>query len=252
MIELKKISKLFGKKEALSGVGIRLEKHECYSLVGRNGAGKTTLLKIIAGLMAPDSGTISIDSGEYRQYPFPLRIRRRIGVLFGTETIIDELTGFEYLKFITLAYNISKTKNEIAEVFGYFFENMDDMAKKIKSYATGMRQKIGLCASIIHDPDILILDEPFAGIDPFGAAKYIDFLNVYKKGRILILSSHDLSYLAKVTDKIGVLDRGRLIFTDAVGSFTHDGQKGFEEALFEFVPPHAMEKGLTKKLFEKR
>jgi len=115
----------------------------------------------MAGLIRADSGSVMIDGALYENYP--TSVKRRMGLLFGEETLIGELTGYEYLEFVSLAYGVKTTREAIEQLFGYFGDRIDVLSQQISKYSTGMRQKAALCAAVIHRPDILILDEPFAG-----------------------------------------------------------------------------------------
>lgn len=249
MIELDKVAKHFGNKRVLAGVSLKAAEGECFALAGKNGAGKTTMLKIMAGLLRADGGVVRIDGTVYDDYP--TAVKRRMGLLLGEETLIGELTGYEYLQFVALAYGEKTNRKAIEQLYGYFSDQTDALSQRISKYSTGMKQKVALCAAVIHRPDILILDEPFAGIDPFSAGRYIDFINTYKKGRTIILSSHDLNYLSRVTDRIGVLFEGSMVFEDSVAAFTGSGEKDFETALFGMIPADRVREDLVRELFEK-
>src|SRR5690606_7596160 len=136
-------------------------------------------------------------------------LRYQIGVMSDVVPPIGDFTGWQNLEFTVRLYNLpaSEAKDRVGSLMQFFFEAEGDWHKPVKSYSTGMRRKIGLCCAIIHRPSILIMDEPFSGLDPFAAKDIVRFVQQYQgEGRILLTSSHDLDYLNKVVDRIVVID----------------------------------------------
>ncbi len=165
--------------------------------------------------------------------------KQRIGFFIDEVHLIQEFTGWEFLNFIANIYKAPKSeiKDRIESLFVYLFDNKSDINQKISSYSRGMKVKLGICASLVHKPDVLILDEPFAGLDPYSADKLVQILNLYRSKSAIVLSSHDLSYVEKVCNLIGVIDRGRLIFDGTIEKFTQSGSRYMSESLMSLIKP---------------
>ena len=131
----------------------------------------------------------------------------------------------------------SELKERIESLFDFLFDNKSDINQKISGYSRGMKVKLGLCASLLHKPEVLILDEPFAGLDPYSADKLVQILKLYRSKAAIVLSSHDLSYVEKVCNLIGVIDRGRLIFDGTIEKFTQSGSRYMSESLISLIKP---------------
>lgn len=236
MLTIDKLTKKYASSIVLENVSLTAEEGTCYAIIGKNGAGKTTLLNLIYGLLKADSGKItclgknsielSIEKGE-------------IGYAGGNEFLIEEFTGFEFLRFISFVHNISSTVSDtnIKDLFTYFFDNESDINKPISSYSYGMKLKMSICASILPSPFLLLLDEPFSGLDPFSSNKLIDFLKTYMTSRTIILSSHDLSLISRIATHIVILDTHNFIYNDSLSNFTDNGFKTLDQSLFELIKP---------------
>lgn len=155
--------------------------------------------------------------------------------------MIEELSA---IQFLTLISKIYKIKHETFEqrkndLMSYFFDNAEDVGQqRLVSFSTGMKKKIGIIASVLHKPELLILDEPFSGLDPIAAQKTIDFINFYKnKDRTILLSSHDLSYVNQVATSILVLDQGKFMFNGTINQFTRNGLSEVSSSLLELLQP---------------
>lgn len=239
MIEIEFLTKSYGNTPVIQNIGLSLKGGYVYCLLGKNGAGKTTLISLILDLILPDSGTIRI-FGE-SNVGISKDIRRRIGVLYDDMALIQEITGMEYLRMVGEIYEIDANtlKKRIEDLLSYFFETEQDIDKPISSYSTGMKKKISFCASVIHVPEILILDEPFSGLDPLASDQLIQFLMKYKQhNRLIFISSHDLSYVEKVATHIGVLDGSQLIYNSTYSNFTSNGINRIDSALLTIIKPN--------------
>jgi len=244
MIQLKKISKSYNKQLVINEIDLLVEKGQIYSLLGKNGAGKTTIINLILDLIKPDSGEILIDG--YNNNTLDKTQKSKIGVVGENLALLEELNGMEFLLFIGKIYNIPKSDliNRIDDLFNYFFDNEKDKKKSISKYSTGMKKKIAFCAAVLNTPDILILDEPFAGLDPLAANLMLSFLKKYQKdNRLFFISSHELGYVEKIATHIGVLDEGRLAFNSTLHDFTENGEKGLNSALLSLLKPDETELG---------
>lgn len=234
IISIENLTKSYAKGvKALDGISLKLNSGYSYGLLGKNGAGKSTLINILIDLIKPSQGLVQYDGQSLAQQP---EIRHTLGVMSDVIPPIGDFTGWQNLEFAARLYRIDsdKTKQRVQSLLSFFFESEDDWHKPVKSYSTGMRRKISLCASIIHMPRILIMDEPFSGLDPFAANDIVRFIQQYQRAdRILLTSSHDLDYLTKVVDRILVIDKGAIISDSSLHDFTSNGTGQIDEALFK-------------------
>lgn len=206
-------SGLKSKKIAVSDVSLSIESGDVYGIVGRNGAGKSTILKMILGFIKPDSGIITV-SGISPDNP---NSRQNIGYLPENPYFYDNLTAKELLNFSVAASELDAKQRE---------KNIDDMLSrvgllevknnKLRTYSKGMTQRAGLCFALVHNPEIVILDEPMSGLDPFGRKMVIDLINDLKsQGKTILFCSHILNDVERVCDRVAVMDKGELkaVFT---------------------------------------
>ncbi|RMD00763.1 ABC transporter ATP-binding protein [Clostridium autoethanogenum] len=209
VIETKQLTKIYGEQTAVSTVNLHVKKSHIYGLLGRNGAGKTTIMKMILGLTPITSGEVdvfgqNIKGREKRVYP-------RIGAIIETPGFYPNLTGTENLEIFaklrgTAAPNA--VKNAL-EVVGLPYKDK----KLFGKYSLGMKQRLGIANAILHDPELLILDEPTNGLDPIGIAEVRDFIKSLsvERGKTVLISSHILSEISLLADDIGIIDHGALL-----------------------------------------
>lgn len=242
MIEVRELSKKFGSQVVLEQLDLRVEKGMTYCLLGKNGTGKTTLIHILVDLVKADTGEVLIN-GKLHNTLTPLE-KKWLGLVGEDLALIEEINGLEYLNFIGKVYKLPKDalKKRIDNLVAYFFENEQDLQKNISTYSTGMRKKLAFCAAVLHAPDILILDEPFSGLDPLVANQMIAFIKRYQNNeRAVFISSHDLNYIEKVGTHIGVLDKGKLLLNSTLQEFTENGANTLDVALLNILRPNDSE-----------
>ncbi|MDP2724044.1 MAG: ABC transporter ATP-binding protein [Bacteroidales bacterium] len=242
MIQITHLTKNYGRNTVLEHIDLHVEKGQVYSLLGKNGAGKTTLINLMIDLLKPDSGTVQIMGVESSRLTPP--DKRRIGLVGEDLELIEEISGVEYLTFIGKIYQIPSAtlKKRIADLFQYFFEDEKDLKKSVSKYSTGMKKKLAFCASVLHTPELLILDEPFSGLDPLVANQMVLFIKKYHNSqRTIFISSHDLSYVEKVSTHIGVLDETRLVYNTSLQEFTQNGKNELDAALLKILKPNESE-----------
>ncbi len=200
-IEFKNVNKNFKKVEILKQINLKFETGNVYGIYGRNGSGKSVFLKMIAGFMLPTSGEILFD-GENLNFKneFPKDLR----ALIENPSFFPDLTGFENLRLLAKIQN-RIGDNEILAALD-IVNLTDEKDKKYSKYSLGMKQKLGIAQAIMENPKILILDEPFNGIEEKTVKKIIDYLNEIKKDRIIIISTHIIEDLHKLTEKIYYFD----------------------------------------------
>lgn len=204
-IEIKNVYKSFKNNEVLNNINITLETGKIYGLYGRNGSGKSVLLKLICGFCIPSSGEILYDGENLNlKKEFPKNLR----ALIEKPSFFPELTGFENLKML------ARIQNKISDadiINALEIVNLkDEMNKKYSKYSLGMKQKLGIAQAIMENPDILVLDEPFNGIEQRTVEKLINYLNSIKNNKLIIVSTHIKDDLEKLSDSVFIVDDGKI------------------------------------------
>lgn len=214
MIETVRLTKRFGDLTAVSSLNLHVEKGEIYGFLGPNGAGKTTTIMMLLGLLPPTEGEVKLfGKSLYEDY---FGIKRRIGVLAEVQYLYEEMTALEYLRFFGELYQVENVDQRIKHVLGLV--NLYDRRNELlKGYSKGMKQKLGLARALLHDPDVLILDEPVSHLDPYGIKEVRDILmEENRKGKTIFISSHILSEIEKTCHRVGIMHRGRLLAEDTM------------------------------------
>jgi ABC-2 type transport system ATP-binding protein len=213
MIEIKNLTKCYGQLKALSELTLKIEKGNIFGFIGPNGAGKTTTMRILATLLEPTSGTAFIDGKNVLTKG--KEVRKTVGYMPDFMGVYDDLKVFEYLEFFAAAFNIPpKERKSIVEGV---LELTDLQGKKtvaVDSLSRGMQQRLGLARVLIHDPKVLILDEPASGLDPRARIEIRELLRELKKmDKTIMISSHILSELEEICDHVGIIEHGQLVFS---------------------------------------
>jgi len=227
MIEIEGVIKSFSRKIVLNNICLTVNKGQSFCILGPNGAGKSTLINLLLGIFKPDKGVIRINGLQYGRLSIDNKIKQMIGGFGDESKLIDEFTGYDYLQFVSYLYNIERSiqRSRIENVTNFFFDDISSLNRKIITYSTGMRKKLEICASILHLPAILILDEPFSGLDILSAEKLTQFIKTYisvNSNRLVFFSSHDLYYVNKAATHIGVLNKGEIIFSNSIENFKNN------------------------------
>ena len=209
IIETENLTKQYGTTTVVDNINLHVPKGKIYGLLGRNGAGKTTAMKMILQLVYPTGGAIRLFGTDYKEHTHSLY--GKIGSIIETPGFYSNLTGYENLKIIAkLRGQLSKhSVQEALRVVGLEKETR----KVFADYSLGMKQRLGIAAAIMHEPELLILDEPINGLDPIGISEIRSFLSElsHRKGTTILISSHVLSEIEQIADIIGVMHEGRLI-----------------------------------------
>lgn len=209
VIETNNLTKQYGQQKSVANLSIHVKKGRIYGLLGRNGAGKTTTMKMLLGLTNPTAGEVRIFGKDIHKSE--KKILSRIGSLIESPGFYPNLTGTENLKIIARLRGIP-TRDAIKNALDVV--GLSYMDKKLFSqYSLGMKQRLGIANAIMHDPELLILDEPINGLDPIGIAEVRDFLKRIstEQGKTILISSHILSEMALLADDIGIIDNGVLL-----------------------------------------
>ncbi|MEO3861791.1 ABC transporter ATP-binding protein [Acrocarpospora sp. B8E8] len=203
--------KRFGQQVAVAGVELMVPKGSFAGLVGPNGAGKTTTLSMVTGLLRPDFGTITVDGFDV--WADPLNVKSRIGVLPEGLRLFERLSGRELLLYNGQLRGIPRAQvQQRAEELLRVMDLVESQDKLVVDYSTGMRKKIGLAAALLHNPDVLFLDEPFEGVDPVSANTLVEVLQRYTaSGSTVIFSSHVMDLVERLCDWVSVMSRGQIV-----------------------------------------
>ena len=209
MIKIVHLTKRFGETIAVDNLNLEIPKGELFCFIGPNGAGKTTTIKLLTGLLFPTSGEIFI--GGYNVQTDPIRAKSVIGYISDSPFLYERLTGEEFLSFIAELYGIRQANRKIEE-FLRLFGLSDCQERLISDYSHGMRQRLVFSAILLHDPEVIIIDEPLVGLDPASSRLVKDLLRKEAaKGKTIFLSTHTLSVAEEIADRIGVIHKGKLI-----------------------------------------
>ena len=244
MLKLEHISKSFGDKVVLKDVNISIESGEVYGLIGKNGAGKTTLMNIISCIMASDGGEVFIDDKKILTQN---DLSKKLCYIVDVPSGYEYLNAREYLSFIVSSQKLSKDEENKIIDFNLKLVNLQDTGKKlIKSFSRGMKQRLGIAAGLIFDPEIVMMDEPTSALDPEGRLEVLNIIQDLKsRGKTILLSTHILSDVERVCDKIGILSDGEII----VSGKTQDIKKKYLTNTIVVECP-ASENENIKSLFE--
>ncbi|MCQ6278214.1 ABC transporter ATP-binding protein [Bacillus sp. EB600] len=231
IVELKNVTKVIKGRTIIDNISFHVNKGEVFGFLGPNGAGKTTTIRMMVGLMGITSGDITIAGASIKtKY---VEAVSHIGAIVENPEMYKFMTGYDNLvHFARMFKGISKAKiNEVVERVG-LTKRIDD---KVKTYSLGMRQRLGLAQCLLHDPEVLILDEPTNGLDPAGIREIRDYLRLLarEKNMAVIVSSHLLSEMEMMCDRIGIIQNGCLVDVQLVEEFVHGEASVYE---FEVIP----------------
>lgn len=212
-LRIQSLRKSFGNRVVLDNLELEINKGQIFGLIGPNGAGKTTTINCIAGLLNFDSGKIEIFGRDL--ITDRIEVKKNLGILFeNTESLFEYLNGEEQLQFVGEIYGLDKAtiKTRTYELFEYF--NLDIFRwKSISEYSKGMRKKLALASILLYNPDLIIMDEPFDGLDTLTVKKIKELIKALKKNnKTILLTSHILSYIEDVTDEVAIINNGKIIF----------------------------------------
>ena len=213
MIQTTGLTKYYGTLGALVNLDLTIEAGEIFGYIGPNGAGKTTTMRILATLLEPTSGTATIDGKLVTRDG--KRVRKIVGYMPDFMGVYDDLKVFEYLEFFAAAFGVSRSKRRsVVEGVLELTDLQSKAAFRVDSLSRGMQQRLGLARVLIHDPKVLILDEPASGLDPRARIEIRELLRELKRmGKTIMISSHILSELEEMCDRVGIIEQGKLVFS---------------------------------------
>ena len=228
MLHIQKVVKSYQDLKAVKGVDLTVPKGELFGFLGPNGAGKTTTIKMIVGLLKPTSGTISI--GGFDIGTQSTKAKSILGYIPDRPFIYEKLTGREYLAFIADLYNMdADVTAERTQRYLDFFDLTDAGDKLVEGYSHGMKQKLIISGALLHDPKLVVVDEPMVGLDPKGARQVKQlFRDLCQKGTSIFMSTHSLGIAQAMCDRIGIIQKGEVI---ALGTMNDLRQQADHEHL---------------------
>ena len=223
-----------GTTKGISDISLHIEKGDIYAFIGHNGAGKTTLLKAITGIHPYDKGTVLIDGLDLSKNPE--EVKRRIAYVPDNPDIYEFMTGIQYLNFIADVFGVSAAdRKERISNYAERFEIISSLGDLISSYSHGMRQKLVLISALIHSPKLLIMDEPFVGLDPKAAFLLKEFMReLTADGGAIFFSTHVLDVAEKLCNKVAIIKEGRLITSGLMSEVVSD-QSSLESIFMDTV-----------------
>ena len=211
MLQINNLTKIYGEKKAVDNLSLHIKAGEMYAFIGHNGAGKTTTIKSVCGLLNFDNGEIRIDGISIKENP--IECKRQIAYLPDNPDLYEFMSGIKYLNFIADIYGIDKKeRQESIKKYSDMFGLTSDLAQPISAYSHGMKQKLALISALIHKPKLLVMDEPFVGLDP--KASYLlkeEMKQICENGGAIFFSTHVLEVAEKICNKIAIIKDGKLV-----------------------------------------
>jgi ABC-2 type transport system ATP-binding protein len=233
-ISVRDLRKQYGNKAAVDGLSLTVPRGCFFGFLGPNGAGKSTTIRMLTGLIPPTSGSI-----ELLGMPMPaqeLDIKKRIGLVPDESLLFDRLTGAEFLEFVGRMYGLARpVARERSRELLALFELHDNGRKLIAEYSKGMRKRVAMAASLIHHPDLFLMDEPFEGVDAVGARLMKDILvDQVRRGATIFLTSHVLEVVERLCDRVAIINDGRIV-TEGTLAELRAGSETLEDVFVRVV-----------------
>jgi len=224
MIELKDLTKKYVDFPAVDNLNLSIQKGEIFGFIGPNGAGKTTTIKMMGGILEPTSGSVMIAGISMKDHPE--KAKSKIGFIPDRPYLYEKLTGMEFLKFVADLYGVdSDIFLKKAGQHLKMFSLLDWSNELIESYSHGMKQRLIMAAALLHDPEVIIVDEPMVGLDPVAIMMVKDlFRNLAKQGVTVFMSTHTLKIAEDICDRIGIIHKGHLIATGTTEDLQREAQ----------------------------
>lgn len=237
MLKIEHLTKYYGEKKAVEDLSLHINKGEIFGFIGHNGAGKTTTIKAVCGIHRFEEGEIRIDGVSVKEDP--MTCKSKIAYIPDNPELYEYMTGYQYLKFIGDIFQVESSIRwaniqKYAELFGLW----DDLEQPIGSYSHGMKQKLALIAALMHEPQLIIMDEPFVGLDPKASYTLKTLMrDVCNEGKAIFFSTHVLEVAEKLCDKVAIIRGGKLVRSGTVDEVK--GDTSLEEVFMELEGDHA-------------
>jgi len=233
MLKIEHLTKTYGKKKAVDDLSLHIKSGEIYGFIGHNGAGKTTTIKACCGILRFDSGNIIINGKSLKEDP--IACKKDIAFLPDNPDLYEYMSGIKYLSFIADIYGISQSERDTQiHKFSDIFEITGDLAQPISAYSHGMKQKLALISALIHKPKLLIMDEPFVGLDPKASHSLkLIMRELCDNGGAIFFSTHVLEVAEKLCDKVAIIREGKLVVSGSMDEVR--GNESLESVFLELV-----------------
>ena len=231
MIEIKNVTKSYGTKKAIDNISFNVNDGEIFAFIGHNGAGKTTLIKSIVGIHEFDEGDILINGKSIKEKPE--ECKKEMAFVPDNPELYENMKAIDFINFICDMYEIDQeTREENIKKYAKLFEIEDNLNDTINSFSHGMKQKVALISALAHNPKVLIMDEPFVGLDPKAVYDVKSVMNeMTKEGKIIFFSTHILDVAEKLCSRVAIIKKGELV---KVGSMEEiKGDKSLEKVFLE-------------------
>ena len=222
MLKIEHLTKAYGEKKAVDDITLHIEEGEIYGFIGHNGAGKTTTLKACCGLLGFEQGEIYIDGVSVKADP--ISCKKKIAYIPDNPDLYAFMTGVQYLNFVGDVYKVeASVRQEKIHHYADLFELTESLAMPIGAYSHGMKQKLALIAALMHEPKLMIMDEPFVGLDPKAAHTVKQIMReLCEQGSAIFFSTHVLEVAEKLCDKVAIIKDGKLIASGTMEEVTGD------------------------------
>ena len=211
MLKIEHLTKIYGDKKAVDDLSLHISPGEIYGFIGHNGAGKTTTLKSAVGILQFDEGTITICGNSITEDP--LKCKRDLAYIPDNPDLYEFMSGIKYLNFVADIFGINaEDRQERIRRYADLFELTEDLAQPIAAYSHGMKQKLAVISALIHNPKLIVMDEPFVGLDPKASHLLKEMMREHcDAGGAIFFSTHVLEVAEKLCDKVAIIKQGRLI-----------------------------------------
>ncbi len=237
MLRIEQLTKSYGDKKAVDNLSLHIRQGEIYGFIGHNGAGKTTTIKNCCGILGFEQGEIYIDGISIKEKP--LECKKKIAYIPDNPDLYEFMSGIKYLNFVADVYGVPKKarENRIRE-FADKFELTKDLAQPISAYSHGMKQKLAIIAALLHEPKLIIMDEPFVGLDPIASHLLKQIMKEHcSNGGAIFFSTHVLEVAEKLCDKVAIIKSGKLVISGTMDEVR--GNTSLENVFLELEEKHA-------------
>lgn len=237
MLKIEHLTKTYGDKSAVDDLTFHIAPGEIYGFIGHNGAGKTTTIKACCGILQFDEGQIYVDGISVKENP--LACKKKIAYLPDNPDLYEFMTGIQFLNFIADVFELpAEVRQERIHTYAEMFGLTGDLAQPIAAYSHGMKQKLAIISALIHDPKLILMDEPFVGLDPQSAHVLKEQMrNICNRGGAIFFSTHVLEVAEKLCDKVAIIKSGKLIRSGSMEEVK--GDESLESVFLELEESHA-------------
>ena len=236
MLTISHLTKTYGDKEAVSDLSLHIEPGEIYGFIGHNGAGKTTTIKAICGILPFDGGEIRVNGISVREDP--IACKKMIAYIPDNPDLYEFMTGIQYLTFVADIFGVGSAERKARiEQYAGLFELTADLAQPISAYSHGMKQKLAVIGALLHDPKLVLMDEPFVGLDPKASHQLKEIMrDICDRGGAIFFSTHVLEVAEKLCDHVAIIRGGKLIRSGTMEEVR--GDDSLENVFLELEDDH--------------